>query len=175
MKFRLAVFTLLCVLALGADRSTADPAADATAAASPAQKAAAVSRNPKGRRFSPRFKSFVDMPTFMDHVLTPAATIVWRTNGFVNDANGDHDLSPKTDADWELVVSGAATLAEATNALRIPQRALDGDWNTYVDPLADAAARAYEAAEKHDLKALAEVSNHLDEICSACHRHYGYE
>ena len=111
----------------------------------------------------------------MDHVLTPAAMIVWRTNGFVNDANGDHDLAPQTDADWEQVVSGAATLAESTNALIIPERARDAAWNGFVLELATLAERAYQAAEKHDLKAISDVSDHLDAACSSCHQHYGLE
>lgn len=115
------------------------------------------------------------MGTFMEHVLTPAAMIVWRTNGFVNNGAGEHDLSPKTDADWELVVSGSATLAEATNALLIPQRVRDPAWNGYVAQLAILAEQAYQAAEKHDLKAVSAVSDKLDAACSACHRHYGLE
>ena len=120
-------------------------------------------------------RAIVDMGTFMDHVLTPAAMIVWRTNGFVNNGSGDHDLSPKTDSDWELVVSGAATLAEATNALLIPQRARDAAWTGYVQQLAALAEQAYQAAEKHDLKAVSAVSDRLDAACSACHSHYGLE
>jgi hypothetical protein len=121
------------------------------------------------------FRPYVDMKTFMEHVLTPAATIVWRVNGFVTDEKGEHDLSPKSDADWEQIVTGAATLAEATNALMIPQRALDPQWNFYVKNLADAANKAYLAAEAHDLKSISDVSDQLDEICAACHRHYGFE
>ena len=173
MTVRLAAIILLAVVAGAAGRTLAEPGAPATAV--PAQKVKPATRGAKRRPPPAPFRAFVDMQTFMDHVLTPAATIVWRTNGYVNDGTGDHDLSPQTDADWELVVSGAATLAEATNALRIPQRTVDGDWNAYVDKLADAAARAYEAAERHDLKTLADVSDHLDEICSSCHRHYGAE
>jgi hypothetical protein len=115
------------------------------------------------------------MATLMEHVLTPAATVVWRSNGFVNDAAGDHDLSPKTDADWEQVVTGAATLAESTNALLVPERILDPEWVRYVQELAALANRAYFAAEQHDLKALADVSDHLDEACASCHRHYHIE
>ena len=76
------------------------------------------------------------MKTFMEHVLTPAATVVWSVNAVVIDEKGEHDLSPKSDADWEQIVSGAATLAEATNALMIPQRALDAEWNVYAGNLA---------------------------------------
>ena len=121
------------------------------------------------------FVAHVDMKTFMEHVLSPAAAVIWKSNGIVIDAKGEHDLSPKSDDDWEQIVSGAATLAEATNALMIPQRALDPEWNGYVKKLADAADKAYRAAEAHDLKSVSEVSDQLDGICAACHRHYGLE
>jgi hypothetical protein len=121
------------------------------------------------------FQPHVDMKTFMEHVLSPAAATIWKVNGVVIDENGEHDLSPKSDDDWEQVASGAATLAEAMNALMIPQRARDADWNVYVKKLADAADTAYRAAEAHDLKSVSEVSDQLEGICAACHRHYGLE
>jgi hypothetical protein len=121
------------------------------------------------------FKAHVDIKTFMRHVLTPAATIIWRVNGSIIDASGEHDLSPKTDEDWEQIVSGAATLAEATNALMIPERVRDREWTRYAAKLAAVAAMAYRGAEAHDLKAVSEVSDQLDGICAACHRHYGVE
>jgi hypothetical protein len=121
------------------------------------------------------FQAHVDMKTFMEHVLSPAAAAIWRTNATVIDEKGEHDLSPKSDDDWEQVVGGAATLAEATNALMIPQRVRDQDWNRYVKQLADAADKASRAAEAHDLKSVSEVSDQLDGICAACHRHYGLE
>ena len=100
------------------------------------------------------YQPHVDMKTFMEHVLCPAAAVIWKVNGVVIDAKGEHDLSPKSDDDWEQVVTGAATLAEATNALMIPQRVRDPDWNPYVKKLADAANKAYRAAEAHDLKSV---------------------
>ena len=107
--------------------------------------------------------------------IAPAAAIIWKVNGVVIDAKGEHDLSPKADDDWEQIVSGAATLAEATNALMIPQRARDPSWNPYVKKLADAADKAYRAAEAHDLTSISEVSDQLDGISAACHRHYGQD
>jgi cytochrome c556 len=123
----------------------------------------------------PPFQAHVDMKTFMEHVLTPAATIIWRVNGIVIDEKGEHDLSPQSDADWESVVSGAATLAEATNALMIPGRARDAEWNSYVQELSAAADKSYQAAEAHDYKSVSDVSDRLDGICADCHRHYGLE
>jgi hypothetical protein len=139
----------------------------ACAAASPSMSENAAS--------TPPFQAHVDMKTFMEHVLGPAAAIIWKVNATVIDEKGEHDLAPKSDDDWEQVVSGAATLAEATNALMIPERARDQDWNRYARKLADAADKAYRAAEAHDLKSLSEVSDRLDGICAACHRHYGLE
>ncbi len=121
------------------------------------------------------FQVHVDMKTFMEHVLTPAAKIIWSVNGVVIDENGEHDQSPKTDKDWEQIVSGAATLAEATNALMIPQRALDHEWARYAKQLAAVADKAYQAAEAHDLKTISDISDRLGGICAACHRHYGVE
>ena len=110
----------------------------------------------------PPFRPYIDMKTFMEHVLTPAAKIVWSVNAVVIDEKGEHDLSPKTEAGWEEIVSGAATLAEATNALMIPERARDPQWIVCVQRLAEAANQAYVAAETHDLKTVSEVSDRLD-------------
>ena len=74
------------------------------------------------------FRAHVDMKTFMEHVLTPSATIIWRVNGIIFDDKGEHDLAPRSDADWEQIVSGAATLAEVTNALMSPPRVRDPHW-----------------------------------------------
>jgi hypothetical protein len=137
--------------------------------------ACAASSPSFGEDKGPPFRAYVDMKTFMEHVLGPAAKIVWSVNGVVIDEKGEHDLSPKTDEDWEQIVSGAATLAEATNALMIPERALDAQWTFYAQRLAEAAGKAYVAAEAHDLKAISQVSDQLDGICAACHRHYGVE
>jgi hypothetical protein len=137
--------------------------------------AAATSSRTESAAHAIAFKDHVDMKTFMAHVLTPAATIIWKVNAVFIDQNGEHDLSPKSDEDWERIVSGAATLAEATNALMIPQRARDPSWAGYVKNLADAADKAYLAAEARDLKSVSEVSDQLDGICAACHRHYGLE
>jgi hypothetical protein len=128
-----------------------------------------------GEDAAPPFRAYVDLKTFMEHVLTPAAKIVWSVNAVVIDEKGEHDLSPKTEDDWERVVSGAATLAEATNALMIPERALDPEWSRYAKALADAADKAYQAAEARDLKTISQVSDQLDGICAACHRRYGVE
>jgi hypothetical protein len=136
---------------------------------------ACAAASPSAGEDASPFRPYVDMKTFMEHVLTPAAAIIWSVNATVIDETGEHDLAPKSESDWERIVSGAATLAEATNALMIPQRALDRQWDVYARKLAEAANKAYLAAQARDLKSVAEVSDQLDGICAACHRHYGVE
>jgi hypothetical protein len=121
------------------------------------------------------YRAIVALPTFMEHVLSPAAEIVWRASGTVSDAAGEHDLTPKSDAEWEQVVSGAATLAEATNALIIPPRARDPVWYSLAGALADAATQAYQAAEAHDGAAIAQAGARIDAACTSCHKYYGLE
>ena len=156
-------------------------AADPTLAAGGQSESAApsavrpVSTKPRPAPPNSPFKPSVDFPIFMEHVLTPAANKIWTASGWIINATGEHDLTPQTDAQWEEVVTGAATLAEATNALMIPQRRLDPAWNSFVQNLRAAAEQAYQAAEKHDAKAIADVGERLDDICSACHEYYGYE
>ena len=39
----------------------------------------------------------------------PPKIVCLERRGIVIDEKGEHDLSPKSDADWEAIVSGAAT------------------------------------------------------------------
>ena len=117
----------------------------------------------------------VDMATLMDHVITPAAFAIWHASGYVIDFEGEHDLSPKTDEEWEDVISGAAQLVESGHLLMVEDRVLDDDWSMYVRKLTDAAEEAWKAAEAHDKEGIASVGDRLDAICTACHKNYGYE
>jgi hypothetical protein len=123
----------------------------------------------------PAFRPIVNLPTFMEHVLSPAADAVWRANGTMADSRGEHDLTPTTEPQWEAVVSAAATLAEATNALMIPQRQVDGAWSALAARLARAAESAYQAAEAHSPDGLARAGQRIDAACTGCHKHYGLE
>ena len=131
--------------------------------------------SPRASGLTPPFREIVTLPTFMEHVLSPAADIVWRASGTSADASGEHDLTPTTNAQWEVVVSGSASLAEATNALMIPQRERDAAWFRLATLLAKAAEDAYRAAETHDAKGIAMAGERIDAACTNCHKHYGIE
>ena len=117
----------------------------------------------------------VDMATLMDHVITPAAFAIWGASGYRIDFQGEHDLSPQTDEEWETVISGAAQLVESGHLLMVEDRVLDDDWPKFVRQLTDAAEEAWKAAEAHDKQGIASVGDRLDAICTACHKNYGYE
>ena len=44
---------------------------------------------------APSFQAHVDMKTFMEHVLTPAAKIVWSVNAVMIDEKGEHGPLPQ--------------------------------------------------------------------------------
>ena len=85
----------------------------AWAATSPSMSDNAVLTSP--------FQPHVDIKTFMEHVLNPAATVIWRVNGTVIDATGEHDLSPKSDDDWEQVLN-----VNLTSTFRLARAAVKG-------------------------------------------------
>lgn len=138
-------------------------------------EATKVPAPPRASGLTPPFREIVNLPTFMEHVLSPAADVVWRASGTSADASGEHDLTPSTTAQWETVVSGSVTLAEATNALMIPQRERDAAWFTLATALARAAEAAYRAAEAHDAQGIAAAGDRIDAACTNCHKHYGIE
>ena len=118
------------------------------------------------------------MKTFMEHVLTPAAKIVWSVNAVV--------VGQKARAQVPVPQDGrrlGTDRQRRRDACRSHQR-LDhpaAGARSAVERLrqkvrrADTANKAYRAAEARDLKAISEVSDRLDGICAACHRHYGLE
>ena len=79
----------------------------------------------------------------------------------------------------KMIGSGSSAvprrLRKRPTPLMIPERAIDPEWPRYAKALADAAEKAYQAAEARDLKTISQVSDQLDGICAACHRHYGVE
>jgi len=117
----------------------------------------------------------VDLPTLMEHVIQPAAYGIWNASGYVIDREGVHDLSPATDDDWEDLVTASATLLESTHAMMMPERVLDDKWPVFVRRLNESAEEALMAAESHDKQGIAKVGDEMDEICTACHKNYGYE
>ena len=117
------------------------------------------------------YNTQIPMNEVMAHVVNPAAYQFWSGWGVVDDENGSHDLTPKTDQEWEVLENGAATVVTATNAIMAPgyARAPEADWNRLAQDVIRIALRGKEAAEKHDKDSLGDIGEQLDTACDACH------
>jgi len=110
------------------------------------------------------------MKEFMGHVVQFTAAQVWKWQGSVTDMNGERDLRPKTEKDWEDAESAALSLAEVTNNLLLPGRVVDDPrWKESVAKVRDVAMREAAAAEKKDYDKYFEVGGELDGACESCH------
>jgi len=121
-----------------------------------------------------KFNSDLPMSEFMGHVVDPAAFLYWDNSGSVVTEAGEQDRYPTTDEGWDVLVTGASTLAEAGNMLQLPARVREpvADWNKYAQMLSDRAMIARAAAEKHDKKAVFDEGGRIYEVCVACHEQF---
>ena len=116
----------------------------------------------------------IDMATLMGHVLDPAADIVWGASGYVLTEAGEQDLSPKTEAEWDAVENGAATVAEVGNLLMLPGRAPEGeaDWIKYSQALTAAGLKAQKSVLARDKQGVFDTGGEIYQACVACHQQY---
>jgi hypothetical protein len=122
----------------------------------------------------PEYVRAHDIHHLMEVVVAPQANVFWNSSGTVNDARGEHDLTPTTDEGWLATQSAAATVAEMGNLLMTPQFA-DGrgaDWQQFSKSLVEVAMLAEKAAAERNAEAVLEVGATMDEACEACHEVY---
>jgi hypothetical protein len=121
---------------------------------------------------APYFNS-LPLKELMPHVMQYAGDGIWKRQGYVVNATGEHSLFPKTDQDWEDGESAARTLAEVTNTLLVPGRRIpEKGWDDAVIAVRTVALKAAAAAEKHDKDAWFAAGSELDEACDVCHVKY---
>jgi len=115
-----------------------------------------------------------DIRQLMLVVVDPQADVFWNSAGTINDASGEHDLTPTTDEGWFATQSAAATVAEMGNLLLTPQFA-EGrgeDWKQFAKSLVEIGMIAEKAAVDRDTNAIMEVGATMDRVCEACHQVY---
>jgi len=120
---------------------------------------------------APPFNTDLPINEVMDHVMNPAGYQFWSGWGGIDDKDGYHNLTPKTDADWDRVENGATTIMVATNAIMVPgyARFPESDWYAAADKVAKIAAEGRAAAERRDAHALGDIGERLDAACDVCH------
>jgi mono/diheme cytochrome c family protein len=82
---------------------------------------------------------------------------------------------------WMVVDAAAISLVEAAPLLMTPGRRCEngksvpierGDWQRYVQGLADVGRAAYRAAQTRNQATVSEVTNQVSDACANCHRVY---
>jgi mono/diheme cytochrome c family protein len=110
------------------------------------------------------------MKQVMEWVIDPAADDVWESVAIIITDKGENQKAPKTDAEWDKVRNGAATLVEAGNLLMTQPRARDDKkWFASAKRMSEAGLVALRAAEKKDVAALFDSGALIYNACSACH------
>lgn len=81
-------------------------------------------------------------------------------------------------AEWEAASSGAITLVQASNILRLPAYVRkvetddNGDYLKFVEQMNAKAHEALEAADAREADRMFEIGGELYQICTACHAKY---
>ena len=151
-----------------------------TAKTAPAKPAAAPAAKPGA---TPAAVTTISAPSgavllsvkgVMRHIVNPAAEAYWARSGEIDDASGEHDRTPKDDANWAVSLDSAAQLVEAGNLLRMDGRARDpnGPWNKYAVALTNAGLAAMSAVNAKDRDKTFDAGSAMYDACFQCHGKY---
>jgi hypothetical protein len=117
-----------------------------------------------------------DARELMAHVVEPAAEVYWDAVGIIVDAEGEHEMFPRTDEEWEAVSNAAFMIAESGNLMMMEGRAPDqGAWVTMSQQLVEVGLRALEAADARNLDAVFDMGAEVYYVCTNCHAVYAVE
>jgi hypothetical protein len=117
-----------------------------------------------------------DLQELMAHVVDPAADVYWAAVGVIVDKEGEHEMYPTTDEEWEAVSNAAFIVAESGNLMMMEGRAIDqGAYATMSQQLVEVGLRALEAADARNLDAVFDMGAEVYYVCTNCHAAYAIE
>jgi len=147
-------------------------------------------------------KPVVSVKELMKYMIDPVADHIFNAVGTHVTKDGMVDVEPKTDEDWDRILIGAVSLAEAADLLKIrrpftppgDQNNSTGpnavelspaqitakverdpvEWNARIQAMRNVALEALDVAKRKDVAELWDVGENLDKACEACHRSYWY-
>ena len=121
----------------------------------------------------PPFNTPLTIHELMEWVIDPAADGVWESVAWISNSEGDKEIFPKTQAEWDVVRNSAATLMEAANLLMLETRAVDqNNWMQAARRLSKNAEIALAAAKAKDVQLIFDIGAEIYNACSSCHRQY---
>ena len=111
---------------------------------------------------------------YMAQEVQPTAEIYWNSVQFISDEQGNHEIFPRTDAEWKEVRQAAVRLGEIGAELKEPRYAegRGSAWIDFADGLIEVAGQAEQAAADKSTEAVFEVGGTVYSVCSACHQAY---
>jgi hypothetical protein len=111
---------------------------------------------------------------YMAGEVQPTAEIYWNAVQYISDEQGDHEIFPRNDAEWEDVRQAAVRLGEMGAELKEPKYAegRGAAWIDFADGLIEVSAQAEKAAADKSTEAVFEVGGTVYSVCSACHQAY---
>jgi cytochrome c556 len=188
-----ALFVLVSVCVNGCSRQApTDPRR------SPSNSRAAAPHTLIGAPMTP----VVSVKELMKYMIDPVSDNIFDAVWWDATKAGVVKHEPKTEADWDRVRTGAVSLAEGIQLLKVPRRwtppgdvnnstganppelspaqmqaKLERDpvlWEAKIQALRNAALEIVEVVNKKDVDALFSASEDVDQACEACHLEYWY-
>lgn len=107
----------------------------------------------------------------------PTAKVYWDAVQYISDEQGNRNIVPSTDEEWERTRQAAADVSEFGRLLMTPAYAegRGGDWSQFAQSLVDVGKKAEEAALHKSPDEVFEVGGTIYNVCSACHQAYPAE
>lgn len=104
----------------------------------------------------------------------PTADIYWKAVQYISDEQGNRDIVPQTDADWQRVKDAATKIVEYAELLKTPgyTEGRNDDWVQFANSLAEVGKQAEQAAAEKSPDKVFEVGGTMYSVCSACHMVY---
>lgn len=114
----------------------------------------------------------------MSWVVDPSSKVVFGAVASIVTDQGEEEIQPRTDDEWNNVRNHAAMVLEAGNLLSLPGRSRNPkiqdseDWNAKARAMSAAARTAIEATDVKDAEALFAASGDIYQTCTDCHAKY---
>lgn len=110
----------------------------------------------------------------MKNKVDPASKVYFDAVQYISDETGEHDIQPRSDADWEKVRKAAADLQDYGTQLQADDYAKgrNPDWVKFSQAMVDAGKQGEDAAKARNVDKVFEMSGTIYNVCSACHMAY---
>jgi hypothetical protein len=110
----------------------------------------------------------------MKNKVDPASKVYFGAVQYISDETGEHDIMPRTDAEWEKVRQSAVDLQEYGKLMQTDAytEGRNPDWTKFSQAMVDAAKLGEQAAKDKNADTVFLMSGTIYTVCSACHMAY---